>query len=220
MSIQQADTPTQRLFIGFPIRLSGASEANSAGVATSVRSALKRTRINAQKKGMEVKWVLEENLHVTLNFLGSTSSTRLGDLEEILRTIGAEFAPIKTSLRGMGAFPDDRHMRAIWIGVRKSRPLATLHGRLTTLLREYQFDQEDREYIPHLTIGRLRKSRSGTDLLSPYVRTHFGDILVRSAVLYESVLHGAHPVYRPLIQVDFSGTVDTDAEAVIPESDP
>lgn len=147
---------------------------------------------------MEVHWIPEANYHVTLCFLGSTPAERVSDLEKLLRTVASESAPIETSLRGMGAFPDERHMRVLYIGVRKSRALAELQDRLRTTLESAGFPQEDRDYSPHLTVARLRKSRSGTDLLSPYVRTSFGDVSIPSIILYESVLQGSHPVYKPL----------------------
>ena len=147
---------------------------------------------------MEFHWTPKENLHVTLNFLGETDVERLVDLEQLLEAATQTLAPCKTSLRGMGAFPDEHHMRVLWVGVRKSRALASLQNELGHRLEEAGFPNEDREYLPHLTIGRLRKSRTAVDLISPFVRTSFDDLHVRSVILYESVLQKAYPVYKKL----------------------
>lgn len=190
----------KRLFIGFPVEISSSLEA-----------ALKRVRMNAQQKHMEFNWVPEANFHVTLNFLGNTPTSRLDELEELMKNVAASSPPIKSSLRGMGGFPDERHMRVLWVGVRKSRALGALQERLREALLEKDFPQEDREYIPHLTVGRTRKVRSGTDLLSPYVRTAFGDFDIRSFTLFESLLCGGHPVYKPLANFELTGASEEEA---------
>ena len=187
----------KRLFIGFPIQLNA-----------SLMHALKRTRIDADRKEMEFHWTPKENLHVTLNFLGETDVERLVDLEQLLEAATQTLAPCKTSLRGMGAFPDEHHMRVLWVGVRKSRALASLQNELGHRLEEAGFPNEDREYLPHLTIGRLRKSRTAVDLISPFVRTSFDDLHVRSVILYESVLQNAYPVYKKLSSFELRGVDD------------
>ncbi len=194
----------KRLFIGFPVTLNA-----------SLKATIKRTRINADKKEMEFYWIPDENMHVTLNFIGETPVERLPALVELLSSVARNLAPVKTSLKGMGAFPDERHMRVLWIGVRRSRALHALHESLREALIEQGFPQEDRDYAPHLTIGRLRKTRTATDLISPYVRTSFEDLAVGSIVLFESVLQGSHPVYKNLGEFTLTGRVD-DEESVEP----
>jgi RNA 2',3'-cyclic 3'-phosphodiesterase len=192
----------KRLFIGFPLEIS-----------SSLTSALKRTRITAQKKGMEFNWTPEANIHVTLNFIGNTPGERLPDLQDIIAAVAAETPPIQTSLRGMGAFPDERHMRVLYVGVRKSRAMSELQSRLKTVLLEAGFHQEERDFAPHLTVGRLRKSRSGTDLISPYVRTSFCDATIGSIILYESLISGSHPVYKVLSKFELSCAEEPDGNA-------
>jgi RNA 2',3'-cyclic 3'-phosphodiesterase len=184
----------KRIFVGFPLEIS-----------SSLTAALKRLRIGAQKKGMEFNWTPEANFHVTLNFIGNIPAQRLSELEEIIAAVAAETPPLQTSLRGVGAFPDERHMRVLYVGVRKSRAMSELQARLKTVLLAAGFHQEERDFSPHLTVGRLRKSRSGTDLISPYVRTSFCDAEVASIVLYESVIAGSHPIYQVLRKFELVG---------------
>jgi 2'-5' RNA ligase len=188
------NTEQKRLFIGFPLE-----------IGSSLSAALKRTKINAQRREMEFNWTPTPNFHVTMNFLGETAIADIPRLISLIETVASEHAPLITSLRGMGAFPDERHMRVLWIGVHKSRSLSSLHEHMREALVANGFTQEERAYVPHLTIGRLRKSRAGGDLLSPYVRTSFGDVDVKSVVLFESIMHGARPAYPILHRCDLSG---------------
>lgn len=186
---------TKRLFVGFPI-----------ATTESLSAALKKLRIGADKREMEFDWAPAENFHVTLNFLGATASERVSDVAHLLSSVARGHTPFETSLRGLGGFPDEHHMRVLWVGVRKSRALADLQSDLAESLRSLDFELEDREYIPHLTVARTRKARSGKDLISPWVRTDFGDLTVGSIVLYESVMHGARPHYEVLETFSLAAT--------------
>lgn len=172
--------------------------AFNPALESSLESAIKRTKIGAQQREMEVYWVPRENYHVTLNFLGDTPTDKISELESLISDVSAGYTKFSTSLRGMGAFPDSHHARALWVGVRNSRTLSELQWSLKERLIKAGFIQEDREYLPHLTIGRLRKARSVNDLLSPYIRTSFNEAEVESIALYESFQHGPYSTYKIL----------------------
>ena len=55
-----------------------------------------------------------------------------------------------------------------------------------------------RIYTPHITIGKIRKTRSCRNLLSPFVRKDFGKILIDRFVFYESNQQNYMSVYTPL----------------------
>lgn len=174
---------SKRLFVGFPVT-----------PPDSLVEAVRRLRIGADKREMEFDWSPAANYHVTLNFLGQTE--KLSEIAHTVSKIALGAAPFETSLKGFGGFPDEHHMRVLWCGVRLSRELAQLQSDLTEALSSLGFAPEERDYVPHLTIARTRKNRSGKDLISPFVRHSFGDLVVPSIALYESVMHGARPHYE------------------------
>jgi len=178
---------SKRLFVGFPITS-----------PDSLSAALKKLRIGADKREMEFDWSPPENFHVTLNFLGATPEDRISEVAALLSSVARGHTSFETSLRGLGGFPDEHHMRVMWVGVRKSRALSDLQSDLAESLRSLEFELEDRDYVPHLTVARTRKARSGKDLISPWVRTDFGDLTIKSIALFESVMHGSRPHYEVL----------------------
>lgn len=188
-----------RLFIAVPIDLTVGENAN-------LHAALKKLRIGADKREMEIYWSPSSGFHVTLCFLGATPFEQISILQELLTRVASETVAIDSSLKGLGAFPDEHHARVLWVGIRKSRALAELQERLRAELVTLNFAQEDREYRPHLTIGRLRKARAVEDLLSPFVRTKFGELKIGRVTLYKSVMHGSHPVYEPISHHDLTGS--------------
>ena len=76
----------RRLFVGFPVV-----------VDSSLESALKRTKINSQKREMEVDWVAQANHHVTLYFLGAIEESRLLKTAEIVARVASETLPGRSS---------------------------------------------------------------------------------------------------------------------------
>ncbi len=190
---------SKRLFIGFPVK-----------IGSSLESAVKRTKIGADKREIDLEWVPSKNYHVTLNFLGNVSSEKIPQIIEAIERVASVLPPFETSIRGLGAFPDEHHMRVLWAGVRKSRALSFVQSELAEALAQIGFEPEGRDYIPHLTLARTRKSRSGKDLVSPYVRTSFEDVTVSRIALYESVLHGPRPVYEIVRSFDLHTDVSVD----------
>lgn len=192
---------TLRLFFGLPIE-----------VRESLASAIKKTRIGADKREMEINWVPAANFHITLNFLGSIAVAQLPLINELAREITARHAPFTTQLRGMGGFPDEYHMRTLWVGVRHTRALGELQNELREKLVASGFHQEERAYSPHLTIGKTRKARNATDLISPFVRTKFGEVAVDGLLLYESQQHGPHTTYHVLERFPLTGTAREESD--------
>ncbi len=178
---------SKRLFVGFPIPSSD-----------SLNNAVKKLRIGADKREMEFDWSPVKNYHVTLNFLGATEPSQISEIAHMLSSVARAHSKFETTLRGLGGFPDEHHTRVLWVGIRRSRLLTDLQIELTEALEALGFAPEDREFVPHLTIARTRKARSGKDLISPWVRTDFGDVEVGSIALFESVMHGARPHYEIL----------------------
>jgi len=99
-----------------------------------------------------------ENFHLTLCFLGETE--RVSDIRSAIeRSEGSPFV-LETGRLG-------RFRRAggdiWWLGLQKSQPLAALQKRLAAELRREGFALEEREYNPHLTLGRKVVFPPGAD---------------------------------------------------------
>lgn len=95
-----------------------------------------------------------ENLHLTVNFIGETK--RLEEVKESMRTAveasRAESFPIR--LQGLGRFKRTEG-DIYWVGVERNDELWRLQKELVKKLVEAGFyDIDDRDYKPHLTIGR------------------------------------------------------------------
>lgn len=104
-----------------------------------------------KKEASKGNFTHRENLHLTLVFLGELSTDRIDDIKSVMNRINEK--SFRLSLSGLGQFK--RKVGDIyWVGIDKSEALLSLQKSLTTELQKASFSLENREYSPHLTLGR------------------------------------------------------------------
>jgi 2'-5' RNA ligase len=111
-----------------------------------------------------IRWVAPQNVHLTLKFLGDVSSANLNRLAETLKGEAALHEPFSISVGGLGAFPNPRRARVLWIGLDAPPALATLQRGVDAAALQLGYPREERPFSPHLTIGRVAQTASASDL--------------------------------------------------------
>lgn len=157
---------------------------------------VKKIKKTADQKEISLRWTPAENYHVTLVFLGETDEETIPQIEEQMKTIATKHSAFSLKVRGVGGFPEISHARVLYLGIQRSQNLLNLQSDLEQIFKDPQF--HERDYSPHLTLARLRNPRSCRDLLSPFEHLDLGKQEVQEIVLYQSVLAGSFPVYKPL----------------------
>lgn len=158
----------------------------------------RKLKATADKSEMQVKWVPTQNLHLTLKFLGEIDTGQIATAAEKLREISHDFSPFELKLRGLGAFPDEREARVIWVGVQNKIRLGELWQKIESIFTPIGFSAAEQDFNPHITIGRLRNKQSVNRLISPFLRKDYGTILINKITLFESHLQGHYPVYKEI----------------------
>jgi len=149
-----------------------------------------------------VRWVKPHTIHLTLKFLGYIEESQIARIKEIIDTAAKNCRSFQMRLSGIGAFPNARNPRVIWIGVcEESGILKILTEELDRLLAGIGIEPEDRAFSPHLTLGRV-KERGGRDIFSD-VLTLFkaeeaGEMRVDKISLMRSDLTPQGPIYSTL----------------------
>lgn len=171
--------------------------------------ALKKLKVNLNKKELDYRWIPQENYHITLNFLGEVEAQKVDLLKSLLEEVALHHAFFHLKLHGLGVFPSVKEGRVIWMDVQNSLALRALQEDCECRLKELGFTFEEKSYIPHLTIARLRSLRNLSDVISPLEKHKFGEMAVKSLVLYESKLQGSFPVYEPLMRFSLRERVES-----------
>jgi 2'-5' RNA ligase len=181
----------------------------------ALRDTIAATIEQLRPLGTAVAWVPRQNLHVTLQFLGSQTEERLSEAAAALDEAGAGCAPLEVTFHGIGAFPGLERPRILWIGVAQgAREACALQARVADALTRRRFAPEDRAWHPHLTIGRVFDERrwrrdAGPPLRSALARaaaTRFGTLRVTEVALMRSDLSPKGARYTVRHVAGLSGT--------------
>lgn len=111
-----------------------------------------------------IRWVPVRNIHLTLKFLGDISLSGLDLVKHLLETEAAKYQPFDMRVEGLGCYPDPRRPRVLWIGLQAPPALNSLQHDLDAATARLGYPSEEREFSPHLTIGRVRQNAGSTDL--------------------------------------------------------
>lgn len=159
-------------------------------------------------KRTPVSWTPEENLHVTLKFLGETPTGRLDEIGPLLDGAAGGIPSFELTVEGAGGFPSLRAPRVLWVGIREPLELVgKLHENIENALSAAGFPREERRFHPHVTVGRARDRLPagwGEQYGNALSGKRFGDVGVNSFQLYESRLSPGGAAYRVLRDVALS----------------
>jgi 2'-5' RNA ligase len=166
-------------------------------------------KLEAAKTPPKVVWVKPAALHVTLRFIGEVAAPDIERLQELLAP-PIDVAPFALEWRGVGTFPNNKHPRALWLGViNGAAPLARLEAEVSRRLAgERAVEIEDRAFLPHLTIGRVKMAGEGVDWpkLLQVVEVKRAASIVDRVTLYRSELSQRGPHYTGLVSAPLTGT--------------
>jgi 2'-5' RNA ligase len=139
--------------------------------------------------------------HVTLRFLGEVDPERQEAALSAGRRAAMLGAPFEMALESIGYFPDGRRPHTLWIGTGAGgTQLVTLARQLTDELAKEGFAAEERPFVPHLTIARIkgRLSSRTLDALHGAMRPPECRLIVESFALMESRPSGRVHVHTPV----------------------
>ncbi|HWQ04911.1 MAG TPA: RNA 2',3'-cyclic phosphodiesterase [Longilinea sp.] len=161
-------------------------------------------RMLSPAAGKNIRWVPENNIHITLKFLGDTSPENLEILKNIVTAEASHVHPFVVKIGNLGAFPSIRKTRVVWIGLDAPPELHTLQHAIDIETNRLGYPSEDRPFSPHLTLGRISQHalpeeirRIGDFLATSQIKVD-AVASIRTVVLFRSNLLPGGPVYTPL----------------------
>lgn len=173
-------------------------------------------RVGVLRPGLPpARWVVPENYHLTLFFLGEIDDSRAAAVAARLGRVFERHTAFALELEGGGCFPPRRPARVVWVGLAETSgraALGELQADAAAALRELM-GSDDRSFHPHLTVARCRKPwpRPAAERWQAGVAEPAGPIAtsfeVREGVLLESArlpagsAGPAGPSYRVLCRL-------------------
>ncbi|MDI6829393.1 MAG: RNA 2',3'-cyclic phosphodiesterase [Armatimonadota bacterium] len=173
---------------------------------SEVRSRLAEVEKRLIAAGADVKWVPEENFHITLKFLGGLEESKLNAVANAVSEALESTSKFEILLEGAGAFPRSSSPRVIWVGVKSGEDrLRDIAGRIETSLEKLGFQREGRPFSGHVTLGRVRTPRGLPRLreaIDELKDEFIGTVMIDSVAVMKSDLHPTGPTYTALRLVE------------------
>ena len=113
--------------------------------------------IDAMDDSPDFRWQDEEQLHLTLRFIGEVERPIANDIADALSRIRAE--PFQLRIAGVGRF-EQRSSGALWAGVEPKAPVAALAAKVERICQQVGLEPERRAYHPHITLARWKGRRT------------------------------------------------------------
>lgn len=157
-----------------------------------------RRRLTAMMGGVSgARWQSDEQLHLTLRFIGEVDRHQAGDVAAALAAI--HHPPFEASVSGLGTFERRGRAEVIWAGVGPPEPLKALHNKVDQALARVGVPPDRRAFHPHITLARLNRSAGPVQgliaSLGGFATEPFG---IEHFALYESRLTPEGAVYTAL----------------------
>ena len=137
-------------------------------------------------------WQREDQLHVTLRFVGEVERPLAEDIAAALHSIRA--SSFELGLHGVGFF-DQGPQGVLFARAGPREPLEVLHKKVDHALTSIGLEPERRAFLPHITLARRRRTATDpTAWLEAHAALSAPPEPIDHFVLYESRLghDGAH----------------------------
>lgn len=176
-------------------------------------------QLRSESPDARASWSREQNLHLTLKFLGDVSVVEIPNLSNAIARAVSGLKPFELMVAGCGVFPLRGRPNVLWIGVKSSPqlrtsadpecsqhptpdtqpPLSVLHSGIENECAAAGFDREQRAFHPHLTIARVGKHGDERRLADAHQKLSFSPetfaasevVVFKSELLSEGSKHTA-----------------------------
>ncbi|MGD8380862.1 MAG: RNA 2',3'-cyclic phosphodiesterase [Syntrophobacterales bacterium] len=168
----------------------------------AIRQTLGAVQENLKQSSTAVRWVKPTSIHLTLRFLGNIHSDQVDDIALAVAQEIRDYPPITLRPAGLGAFPNLKKPRVIWVGMEgEVQRLKEIQARVENALEPLGFAREKRGFRPHLTIGRVkdrRRLQSLVDAVATLDMEPFNSFDADEIILYKSDLRPTGAIYTKL----------------------
>lgn len=168
-----------------------------------IKEQVRKVSEELKRSNMDMRWVKPDNIHLTVVFLGDVREGDISAMAREIEKVSCGFRPFEIYLKGLGIFPDRRRPRVLWAGYDGDiERMVMLRDVLYERLMPFEIKEEKRQFRPHLTIGRFRKTGRGNPMLDDVIKKHEGlsspALHVGELVLFKSELRPQGPEYTKL----------------------
>ena len=144
--------------------------------------------LDEMKIADNVRPVPEGQIHLTLKFLGDQDERKVERLCSSLRDALSGTGPFDIVVEGVGAFPDMKHPKVVWLGIKDPELLIGLADKVDSVIKGLKMKADDKSFSPHITVGRVTSRTDLKDFFARYEKTSFCSFTCGHVDVMKSVL--------------------------------
>jgi 2'-5' RNA ligase len=169
---------------------------------SAIAKGIGRVQYDLKQSHADVRWVEPNRIHLTLKFFGDIDEEACDGIMDAVGRAVSDVKPFTITIKALGGFPRWKNPRVVWMGVEDGAGvLKPLQGAIEKCLGEIGYPREEREFKPHLTLGRVRSGKGRPELLKRmegFLHVELGEFRVERLVLFKSDLRPTGPMYTEL----------------------
>lgn len=172
-------------------------------VPPKVRHAIAEACAPLRAAAPDLAWIREPQLHLTVKFLGEQPDELAPRIADAMNAVAARNRVVDVEIGGVGAFPNFRRPRVVWIGVSPEPKLELLHHDVESACESLGLPLDGKPFRPHLTLARVRPRAAKPDTLRDLATAAkdvalIEEVVITSVDLMESELTTLGSRYRLL----------------------
>ena len=149
----------------------------SMPVPNEVKSKKNMLYSTLENSPANISWVKNEQLHLTLKFLGHTPESMIDNIKTEISKISSTIKPFKLLIGNTGCFPKKERPRVLWLGISgNTAALNDLFLRIDKKMNNIGFPSSDNEFFPHITLAKVKYPQKHTPDISTFLKSSYDPI--------------------------------------------
>ena len=125
----------------------------------------------------KINWVKNEQLHLTIKFLGHTPESLFNEIKDGLCNIVSSITPFDLIIDKTGCFPVPERPRVLWLGIDGNiKTLTNLFVKIENKMDQLGFSRDEQDYFPHVTLARVKYPQKYTPDVSIFLNSTYDPI--------------------------------------------
>lgn len=126
-------------------------------LSEEIKKELKTVLVSLKKsfRRAPLKWVKDNQLHMTLHFLGNLTDEQVEEMAKMLEVVISKYSKIQLRLGAIGFFPNIQRPRVAFVEALDSGEIEKMQVEIGKELQKLGFRIDSRPWHPHITLARI-----------------------------------------------------------------
>ena len=158
-------------------------------------------QLRLTNRDVRARWTTEEQMHVTVKFLGDMAADQVVSLHETIARAAGTCPDPRAMILGLDGFSSPKRARVIVLRLELARWLGELARVVEVAATRFGIAAERRAFRPHVTLARLKQPVD----VSGWIRdaeVPSREVTLRRLILFRSDLGHDGARYTPLAEVE------------------